>query len=143
MVNCSVIAGSSEAGKMVLTSLPGTLGSSGRSNSMVSAPATRLARAIASLRVHSLLLQPPLPGSPTELTVKVRSAWAGLAVSKRLAAKSAASTKPKTKALLLTTGHSIFARIILLCSFQWWWGCFRPHHHYCRLSHLDYGGSWE
>jgi hypothetical protein len=65
MVTVSVMVGSDEVGLMVLTPPPGIL------NLMVSAPETRLVTAIASRRVHSVELQPPVPESPVELMVKV------------------------------------------------------------------------
>ena len=97
MVTFSVIVGRGEAGAIVCTPLPGMW------NLMVSAPETRLASPIASLRVHSLLSHPPLPGSAVELTVRVRSARAGLlapsakrpattSVARKLSAAAAAPT---------------------------------------------------
>src|SRR3712207_226391 len=103
MVTGSVIRGSSEVGKMVLTPSPGM------ANLIVSAPSTRLVTAIASRKVHSVLLQPPAPVSEVVLTVKMR-AWAGLAVSIGPTAMSATS---KLRTIIhLPAGLSVFARII-------------------------------
>ena len=84
-----------EADFMVFTPSPGM------SSLMVSAPSTRLVTAIASRNVHSVELQPPVPESPTELTVKVR-AWAGLAASIMLT--SATSSRPKARAFTCPNG---------------------------------------
>src|SRR5918998_3931373 len=83
MVTASVIAGSSVAGFMVFTPVPGT------AKWIRSGPpelGVELAAVIASRRLHPLVSQMPLPGSVVLLTVKVVAAWAGLAVIEKLAA---------------------------------------------------------
>jgi hypothetical protein len=75
MVTASAIAGRDEAGVMVCGPLPGI------AKLMVSAPALVLAALIASRKVHSVVLQPPVPGSAVEFTVKMVAAWAGLAIT--------------------------------------------------------------
>jgi hypothetical protein len=62
---------------MVFTSSPGA-GPSGMLKLMVSLVGKPLEVVIAYRRAHSVELQPPVPGSAVELTVKV-TAWAGFA----------------------------------------------------------------
>src|SRR5829696_3470073 len=102
MVTLSVIVGNCELGEMVLTSGPAMAGLSGISNSMVSTVGKPLETLIASRNVHSVELQPPVPGSAVQLTVKV-TAWAGFA-SIRTNSKAAiiAATKARTLAFPAT-----------------------------------------
>src|SRR5829696_760132 len=101
MVTALVIVGRAEAGEMVFTSSPGA-GPSGMLKLMVSVVGRPLETLIASRRVHSVELQPPVPGSAVELTVKV-TAWAGFA-SIRTNSKAAiiAATKARTLAFPAT-----------------------------------------
>ena len=71
MVTAPVVVGRTEAGEMVFTSSPGA-GPSGMLKLMVSVVGKPLETLIASRNVHSVELQPPVPGSAVELTVKER-----------------------------------------------------------------------
>src|SRR5829696_8894750 len=99
MVTLSVIVGNCELGEMVLTSGPAMAGLSGISNSMVSTVGKPLETLIASRNVHSVELQPPVPGSAVQLTVRV-TAWAGLAAR---ACSTTTATRAHPRAIALLT----------------------------------------
>src|SRR5215218_5510567 len=114
MVTLSVIGGNCELAEMVFTSGPAMAGLSGMAKLMVSLVGKPLETLIASRKVHSVELQPPVPGSAVELTVKV-TAWAGLAARAR-STTTATRAHPRAIALLTSVAPGKVALIISLFS---------------------------
>jgi hypothetical protein len=123
-VTVSVICGRNAAvGAIVFTSSPAMLGLSGISNSMVSSPAAALASWMASLSVQTTVaveFESHVPSGfvspvlPVELTVKVVSAWAGLAARSR--PNNSATRIPSPKDPFLPTRIALEAVLVVSCS---------------------------
>src|SRR5438132_3362519 len=98
MITGSFTCGRGEAGVIVWTP-PGRMW-----NTMVSrVPVLALAAVMASRRVHSELVHPPVPGSAVEFTLNVAAAWADGAGDRMTAVAATITARVATRRLLDTS----------------------------------------